>query len=160
MPQLSLDPIFLLDDSLSYRFAEALAAATGYDVRTIRSEWPKRDPFVNPVQDEEIIPHLGPLARHRGIWITCDKDAQKAHAKLLMASQISVLWVYQPKRAPLKGLQELQLLSLVIERVYALIAQAQAPMYLKTYMNVQRPRLERLAGTLNDKRLLWERIKL
>ena len=160
LSQPTLEPVFLLDDNLSYRFAEALSVATGYDIRTVRHEWEHRDPFTNPVQDEEIIPYLGDVAGHKAVWITSDWDSRNAHARLIMAAQISVLWLHEPKGKALRGLQELQLLSLVIERVYDLVATASSPVYLRTHFNVHRPRLDQLAGTLYDSKLDWRRVSL
>ena len=160
LSQPTLEPVFLLDDNISYRFAEALSIATGYDIRTVRYEWEHRDPFTNPVQDEEIIPYLGSVARHKAVWITSDWDARIAHARLIMAEHISVLWLHESKSRLLRGLQELQLLSLVIEHVYAQVAPARSPVYLRTYLNGHRPRLERLAGTLHDSKLNWRKVLL
>ena len=160
LSQPTLEPVFLLDDDISYRFAPALSHATGYDIRSVRCVWNDRDRFIDPVLDEEIIPYLGELARGKGIWITADWDSRIAHAKLIMAEQISVLWVHEPKSKALRGLQELQLLSLVIEHVYNLVATASSPVYLRTYLHGHRPRLDRLAGTLYDSKLKWERVPL
>ena len=160
LSQPNLEPVFLLDDDISYRFAPALSHATGYEIRSVQCVWNDRDRFINPVQDEEIIPYLGELAREKGIWITADWDSRTAHAKLIMAENISVLWVHAPKGKALRGLQELQLLSQVIEHVYALVAAARSPVYLRTYLNVTRPRLDRLAGTWYDSKLNWERVPL
>ena len=160
MSQPTLEPVFLLDDDISYRFAPALSHATGYNIKSVQCVWNDRDRFIDPVKDEEIIPYLGGLARENGVWITADWSSRTAHAKLIMAEQISVLWVHEPKRKALRGLQELQLLSQVIEHVFALVAAANSPVYLHTYLNVYRPRLERLAGTLYDARLVWKRVPL
>ena len=160
LSQPTLELVFLLDDDISYRFAPALSSATGNDIKSVRCVWEGRDRFINPVLDDEIIRHLGRIARDKGVWITADWDARTAHAKLIMAEQISVLWLHEPKGTGLRGLQQLQLLSLVIEKVYDLVAKASSPVYLCTYMNGQRPRLERLAGTLYDSKLKWERVPL
>ena len=160
LSQPTLEPVFLLDDDISYRFAPALSHATGYDIRSVHCVWNDRARLIDPVLDEEIIPYLGELAREKGVWITADWDSRIAHAKLIMAEQISVLWVHEPKGKALRGLQELQLLSQVIEHVFALVATASSPVYLHTYLNVTRPRLERLAGTLYDSKLKWERVPL
>ena len=160
LSQPTLEPVFLLDDDISYRFAPALSSATGNDIRSIRCVWEARGGLINPVLDEEIIRYLGEIARDKGVWITADWDARTAHAKLIMAEQISVLWLQEPKGRGLRGLQELQLLSLVIENVYDMVAKASSPVYLCTYMNGRRPRLERLAGTLHDSKLKWERVPL
>jgi hypothetical protein len=160
LSQPTLEPVFLLDDDISYRFAPALSSATGNDIKSVRCVWDDRDRFINPVQDEEIITYLGEIARDKGVWITADWDARIAHAKLIMAEQISVLWLHEPKGKALRGLQELQLLSLVVENVYTLVANSNSPVYLRTHMNGHRPRLDRLAGTLYDSKLNWVRVPL
>ena len=115
--------------------------------------WNDRDRFIDPVQDEEIISYSGGLAREKGIWITADWNSRIAHSKLIMAEQIPGLWVYESKGKALRGLQELQLLSLVTEHVYGIVAIASPPVYLHTYLHEHRPRLERLAGTLYGSKL-------
>lgn len=158
--QPTLEPVFLLDENISYRFAPALANATGNDIKSVRCVWKDRDRLINAVRDEEIIRYLGEVARGKGVWITADWDARTAHAQLIMAERISVLWLHEPKGKGLRGIQELQLLSLVIEHVYDLVATASSPVYLHTYLHGYRPRLERLAGTLHDTKLKWEKVPL
>ena len=125
--QPTLEPVLLLDDDISYRFATALSSATGNDIRSVRSVWEDRDRLFNPVQDEEIIRYLGEVAREKGVWITADWDSRNVHAKLIMAEQISVLWLHAPRGKALRGVQELQLLSLVVEKVYELVAGSRFP---------------------------------
>ena len=56
----------------------------GFDVMSVRGEFPGRP----TVPDEEIIEWLSSRGQHNAIWVTADDDAQKAHAKLIMASNI------------------------------------------------------------------------
>ncbi len=56
--------------------------------------------------------------------------------------------------------QELQLLSLVVEQVYELVAGSRSPVYLRVYFNVRRPHLDRLVGTLYDSKLNWRTVPL
>ncbi len=159
MSQLNLEPLFLLDDNLSYRFAPALLA-TGYDVRSVRSEWPSRDPFTNPVEDEEIIQYLGEIGRHRAIWVTAEEKPLKVHATVLLAEKISVLQISETSSTPLTGLNQLRLLASVIANSYRSVAQARSPVYMKASYNGRRPRFEILQGSLHDTKLVWKRSPL
>lgn len=158
--QLSLDPFFLLDDNISYQFGPALAAV-GFRVSTIRQEWPNRNPFIDPVRDEdEIIPFLGSKGKHRAVWVTSDWEAHKAHARMIRAQNISVLWLNEPTGRSLTGLQELQLLSRILPDVNRIVTETTQPIYLRAFFNVRRPRLDQLVGTLFDAKLHWKRIVL
>ena len=158
--QLSLEPFFLLDDCISYYFGPALAAV-GFRVTTVRQEWPDRDPMTHPVLDaSEIIPYLGAVGEHRAVWVTSDWDAQKAHARMITAERISVLWLNEPKGKSLTGLRELQLLSLIMPDVHPIIARATTPTYLRAYLSGRRPKLDQLAGTLFDAKLNWRKVSL
>ena len=158
-PQISLAPILLLDDNISYQSAPGLSAV-GFEVTSVRGRWPDRDTKINPVQDDEIITYLGSLGRERAAWVTSDWDAHKAHARMILAEKISVLWLNEPTGKSLTALKELQLLSRIISDVNGLLASATAPIYLRAYLNGLRPRLDSLAGTLFDARLKWQRVIL
>lgn len=158
-PQISLEPVFLLDDNLSYHFAPALNAV-GFNVTSVREKWPDRDIRSNPVLDEEIIPYLGSLGRERSVWVTSDWDAHKAHARMILAEKISVLWLNEPTGKSLTGLRELQLLTRIINTVNGLLASTEVPIYLRAYMNGLRPKMDRLAGTLLDPILRWDKVTL
>lgn len=155
LPQLSLDPFFLLDHNLSHLFAPALQA-TGFNVTSVMAEFKGS----HWVADEEIIARLARLGRHRAVWVTADTNAQRAHGKLIIAEHISVLWVFEPGRRSLTGIRQLQLLSLVIFDVHRIVAETSNPVYLRASLNVWRPRLERLAGSLIDSRLDWRRLTI
>ncbi|MCH7745962.1 MAG: DUF5615 family PIN-like protein, partial [Chloroflexi bacterium] len=107
--QLRSRPFFLIDHNLSHKLAQAFTDV-GFDAMSVRGAFPDR----STVPDKEIIEWLSSSGQHNSIWVTADDDAQKAHAKLIMASNISVLWVNRPRRG-LSVLEELQLLSFVIQ---------------------------------------------
>ena len=154
LSQLSLEPFYLLDENLSPSFA-LVFTAVGYRVTSVNESFSDEE----RVSDEEIIEWLAANGRQNAVWVTADHEAKKIHAKLILAANISVLWILRSRRG-LSGLQELQLLSLVIEHVTALIAAASAPVYLQASLNGRRPKLERLIGRLDQPRLEFQRISL
>jgi len=139
---------------LSYKFADILVSV-GYKVTSVREAFPGKE----RVPDEEIIDWLGKHGRQNAVWITADEEAQKVHAKLILAKNISVLWIWRPKGG-LTGLQELQLLSLIIEHVTALVAATRNPIYLRASLHGRRPKLERIVSPLTSRKLVFKRIPL
>ena len=154
MSQLSLDPFYLIDHNLSPSYAPVFTAL-GYKVTSVRESFPRRI----RVPDEEIIDWLAARGRQNAVWVTADEDAKKTHAKLILARNISVMWIFRPKKG-LSGLQELQLLSLVIEHVTVLVAGTANPIYLQASLNGRRPKLEQLISDLAAPKLVFHRIPL
>lgn len=155
LSQLSLQPLFLIDHNLSHIFAKAFVSV-GFNVTSVTDAFPGR----RSVDDPEIISLLAQQGRQRAVWITADDDAQKVHAKYIIAKGISVLWVYRPPKTGLTGLQELQLLSLIIGKVATLVSVAHSPIYLKASLNVMKPKLEKLTSSLTSRKLIFKRIPL
>ena len=153
--QRSLEPLLLLDDTISYLYAPALSAALGINIGAVKDEFQGRE----GVADTEIIPHLSNMSGYKAVWVTGDKDAQRAHGKLILASQISVLWLYEPKKRSLRGAEELLLLTLVLPEVHRIVLATDKPVYLKTMLNGQKARLARLKNSLLERRLAWERFE-
>lgn len=154
MSQLSLEPLYLIDHNLSYKFADVLVAV-GFNVTSVTKAFPGRE----RVLDDEIIDWLAQRGRQNAVWITADEEAQKVHAKLIVAKYISVLWIWRPKGG-LTGLQELQLLSLVIEHVTVLVVAAQNPIYLRASLHGRRSKLERIVSPLTSKKLDYRPVLL
>ena len=157
------EPFFLLDESLSSGIVAEVSRVTGYPIATVWDEWPERDFDVNRLLDEEIILHLGNMAGHRAVWITGDRKAFSEHGHQIDAHGISVLWLRGPGRRPLELGEQLQMLCAVMDRVYALIAGSNSPVYLRVrldYNNNYLPFLERLAGALPDRPIEWVRFPL
>ena len=126
-----------------------------FNVTSIKEEFP----FRNKVPDEELIPWLSSKAGKNGVWITADEDAQKTHAKLILQEGISTIWIFRPKKG-LSALQELQLVSYVIEKVEELVLKADQPLHFRASFNVMKPTLKRLSNTLMDKILDWKNVSL
>lgn len=155
MSQLRLVPFFLVDENLSPSVARAIAAC-GFDITSVQQEFEGR----SGVDDREIIDWLGQYGRQKSVWITADKSAAKAHAKCLLAKQNSVLWIYRPKKG-LSKLQELQIISLLIEYLNDLISATQCPLYLKArLLTGKKVKLEKLVSPLTSKKLEFKRIPL
>jgi len=112
------------------------------------------------VKDEEIIPWLGKRCRHYAVWITEDIEASKTHAKLIIAHQISILWILSRKKRELTGLQQLQLISLVIEHVTYLVSSSNTPIYLWALLIGRRPKIDKLISPLTSKKLEFKRIQI
>lgn len=111
------------------------------------------------VKDEEIIPWLGKHGQHYAVWITQDIESAKTHAKLILAHNISILWIRSSrKKHELAGLQELQLLSLVIEHVTHLVSSSSTPIYLWASLSGRRPRLDKLISPLTSLKLEFKHI--
>ena len=150
-------PYFLLDENLSPHFADALSAATDSDVASVRVAFLGR----KGVPDKELVPHILRVSGHRGVWVTTDIEAQRAHAKLIITVAISVLWLREPRRTPLTGIEELLLLTYVLRDVHTIVLQAVKPAYLQTSLiRPRRPKLETLQGSLCDAKLIWTNTRL
>ena len=157
------EPFFLLDESLSSGIVAEVSRATGYPISTVRDEWPGRNLAVDPLPDEEIIPHLGQKAGNRSLWITGDWKARHEHARLISSSGISVLWLRGPGRRPLEPGEQLRMLCAAMNRVVSLIGGSDEPVYLRVRLdpnNGYQPFLERLRDTVLDRPLEWQRVPL
>ena len=154
MSQLSLEPSYLIDENLSPSLAPTFRAV-GFNVTNVSEAFPDR----HQVSDEEILRWLGERGRQNGVWVTADEEAQRVHAKMILAQNISVLWIFPPRKG-LTALEELQLLSLVIEDVTAVVANSAIPGYLRASLNVKRPKLEHVISPLNSPKLEFRRLPL
>ena len=154
MSQLNLEPLYLIDENLSPSLAHTFGAV-GFNVISVAEAFQGR----GQVSDEQIIGWLGQQGQQNAVWVTADDDAQKAHAKLILASLISVLWILRP-RTGLTALQELKLLSLIISDVNAWVLASTNPVYFRASLNVRRPKLEQVISPLTSRRLEFKRIQL
>jgi hypothetical protein len=152
---MTIVPLYLLDELLSYKFAPVFQSL-GFNMTCVEDEFGRRG-----VDDPDIIKRLG---THNppchAVWITEDWEATKLHAKTILTNQISVWWIREGKHSSLTGIQELQLISLVIELVSDTVCSSKTPTYLKASLLGRRPHLFRLKSHLMSPRLDWERIPL
>ncbi|MFC1913053.1 hypothetical protein ACFLX7_02520 [Chloroflexota bacterium] len=148
-------PLYLLDEHLSYKFAPVFQSL-GYNMTSVEDVWHGR----KNVEDPEIIPWLGENGEHHAVWITEDWEATKLHAKLIVSNKISVWWIREEKHIGLTGLQELQLISLIIQFVTDIILVSKSPTYLKASLIGRRPKLERMTCHLLSPKLTWGKVKL
>ncbi|MCJ7655751.1 MAG: hypothetical protein MUO97_10740 [Dehalococcoidia bacterium] len=61
-----------------------------YPIRSVQEE------FGNPqgaIEDPDIINHISRYYGYRGVWITKDTSAKRAHINLIKARRISVIWI-------------------------------------------------------------------
>ena len=150
-------PLFLLDENLPPAFAPVFSAI-GFKMTSVAEAFANR----RSVSDEEIIAWLSANVEipQRSVWVSTDLRARLVHGTRIVQSGISVLWIQQPPRKGLTSLQEIQLLSLILEDVRTIVASSARPMYLIASLNGKRPKLEEVAGTLTDRRLQSRRLKL
>ena len=148
-------PFFLIDENLSHLYARVFEAL-GFNITSLREAFSGR----RSVKDEELIPWLGKQGQHHAVWITQDILASKTHAKLILAHSISILWIRSRKKQELTGLQELQLLSMVIAHVRDLVASSATPLYLWALLVGRRPKLEKLTSSLTSKKLEFQKIQI
>ncbi len=102
-------------------------------------------------------------AGRRALWITQDWNAFRRHGQALHASPISVLWLLWPKYSRLSAVDKSRIVQLVIETVYSLVLNSDAPVYLQVRlesMTGYQPILERLQGSVLDRPIEWQRIPL
>ena len=152
--QLSLEPFYLLDENMSPSFPTVFNTC-GYNMVSIQEAFDGR----RQVGEPEFIPWLAQHHLHKGVWVTEDVQAQKLHAKLISANQISALWILTPKGG-LRGIQQLQLLASVIETVNTVVVATTVPVYFQASFNIMKPKLEQLVGPLTDKNAQFKRIPL
>lgn len=155
MTQSTGDLFYLIDECLSSKLADVFTIY-GFNMTCVEKEFEGR----LRVTDEEIIEWLGQHSQHKAIWITGDKAAQKNHAKLILDSSISVLWLHGPRGRNLSSIQELQLLSFVIEKVTEIALSTEMPVYLEASFNVTRARLQQVVSPLTAKQLSFKKIPL
>jgi hypothetical protein len=113
--------------------------------------------------DDEIIRHLETRAGSNALWITQDWHAFSRHGEALYASPISVLWLRWPRYSILSSEDKAQVVQSVIETVYDLILESNAPVYFRTRLAAndrRQPILERLTGTVLDRPIEWEPVPL
>ena len=145
---------------MSRNAAPKVSLATGYPITTVWNEWSGRDLSVNPLNDAEIIPYLGGKAGHRAVWINQDWNASSQHRDLLVSHRISVLWLRGPGGRQFSLLEQSPVLIAVLATAHRLVAGSSEPVYLTRYDpdGGLQPILERLAGTLQDSPLRWQRV--
>ena len=162
LPTSPSDLLLLADHCLGTRLARRVRVS-GSQIRTIQEEWPGRDLQSDPPMDDEIIRHLETRAGSNALWITQDWHAFSRHGEALYASPISVLWLRWPRYSILSSEDKAQVVQSVIETVYDLILESNAPVYFRTRLAAndrRQPILERLTGTVLDRPIEWEPVPL
>lgn len=69
-------------------------AGLGYPIRCVKDEF--GDPE-GAIEDPDIIEHIARTYGFRGVWITKDTSAKRAHLELIKARRISVIWIQQQR---------------------------------------------------------------
>lgn len=148
---------------MSRRVVPEVSAATGRFIATVWDEWPGRDLSVNPLPDDAIIRHLGSKGGRLAFWITQDWSALGDFRELIDAHRISVLWLRGPGGRSLKRPEQLLLVRAVLDTVWRLAMDGDAPVYLRARFDPggeAAPMLERLAGRLLEAPLRWVLVPL
>ncbi|MEW6142496.1 MAG: hypothetical protein AB1597_04970 [Chloroflexota bacterium] len=146
-----------MDENLSYIYAKAFASL-GFNMISVQEAFGRKG-----VPDEEFIPWLGEKGHEKAVWITQDFEARedKNKVKLILASNISILWIRsERKKISLTGLQELQLLALVIAPVTQLISDTKQPLYMWASLKGMKPKLFKLISSLASKKIEMKPINL
>jgi hypothetical protein len=103
-----------------------------YPIRSVKDE------FGNPqgaIQDPDIINHISRHYGYRGVWITKDTSAKRAHIELIKARRISVIWI---QKQDLSTPQQLRIVVFGFARVYQDLAECNHPIhYLVTFHGEQ-----------------------
>ena len=157
MAQPERGPLYLLDENLPPAFAPVFSAI-GFKMTSVSQAFLER----RSVPDEEIIAWLGvneDEARY-SVWVTTDHRARRMHGPRIMQAGISVLWIERPPRKGLTSLQELQLLSLILNDVQTIVASSSQPVYLLASLVGRRAKLQQVVGGLMARRLELQSIKL
>jgi hypothetical protein len=156
-------PLYLLDENISYKFVVPFKALR-YETTSVEDVWPKQKLYLQgkkSVDDPEIIEWLGTQQSNYGfnsVWITDDWDASKLHAKLILANSISVFWVCDPLNKALRAIEQLQVITMLIEYVHTIIQNAASPCYLKGTIDNRKVRLWTLNCHILDTKLIWKKV--
>ena len=84
-------PLFLLDNMLNPRIAEALRLV-GYNIRSVGEVFGNRP---GGVKDPEIIEWC---VENSAVWLTADIAAKRRHEQQTKLCSISVVWYHSPKQ--------------------------------------------------------------
>ena len=156
-------PLYLLDENISYKFAIPFKAL-GYDMTSVEEVWPNQHLLAlgkKSVEDPEIIAWRGKQQTDfgfNGVWITDDWDASKLHAKLILANSICVFWVCDPLNHSLRAIQQLQVITMLIEYIDDIFQKATSPKYLMGTIDGRKTRLWALKCHLMSRRLEWGKV--
>ena len=150
-------PLFLLDENLPPAFAPVFSAI-GFNMTSVSQAFLGR----RSVPDEEIIAWLGVNEEEArcSVWVTTDQRARRMHGARIMQTGISVLWIERPSRRGLSSLQELQLLSLILDDVQAILVSSGQPVYLLASLVGRRAKLQQVVGNLAARKLELQTIRL
>lgn len=163
MSKMAQKPLYLLDENISNKFAIPFKAL-GYDMTSVQDVFPKEKLIQlnkRSAEDEDIIEWLGCQQKDyglRGVWITDDWDAHKAHAKLILAHAICVFWICDPLYKALRAIQQLQVITMLIENIDSIFRDIDKPKYLMGTMDNRKIRLYILSCNLMAKKLQWKKV--
>ena len=133
---------------------------------TVEEEFPKEQLHLQgkkSAEDRDIIEWLGKqqsLYGFKGVWITDDWEASKLHAKLILAHSISVFWVCDPLNNALRAIQQLQVMTMLIEYIDVIYKEKPTPTYLKGTIDKRKTKLYTLASHLLARKLEWQKVVL
>lgn len=156
-------PLYLLDENISYKFAIPFKAL-GYDMTSVHEEFSKEKLLLlgkKSAEDPDIIGWIGQQQLDydfKGVWITGDWEAHKLHAKLILAHSICVFWICDPLNHALKAIQQLQVLTMLIEHIDTIFDTTTSPKYLKGTIENRKTKLYELNCYLMDKKLDWKKV--
>lgn len=133
-------PVFLLDNGLNPYIARVMAQL-GYPIRCVQDEF---DDPQGAIEDPDIINHIANRYSFRGVWITKDISAKRAHMELIKARRISVVWI---QKQDLSSMQQHRIITYGIDAVTQDLIEATGPVHYLVKFHGQ-PNRERITYKL------------
>lgn len=123
LPDQRIEPYFILDNGLNPDIARVMSKL-GYRIKCIQDEF-----NIGPqdsLEDPPIIEHIARWYGARGVWITKDTSAKRAHIELIKRRRISVIWIQQQI---LSTLQQHHIITHGIFRVAQDLLESDSPIH-------------------------------
>lgn len=124
-------PLFLIDESLNWNVAKALAL-TDYNVTSVREAFQGR----LGVDDPEVISWC---SQHHAVWVHADDRARKQHREELVAAGIRSRFVYRPS-GQMTTKEQLRILSYVLEDLADRFCQHPKRLHYMAAVHGEKPR--------------------
>lgn len=120
--ELSPRPFFILDNGLNPDIARMMSRFD-YPIRCVQDEFGDAK---GAIKDEEIIEHIARTCGFRGVWVTKDVSAKRAHLELIKARRISVVWI---QRQALSSQQQHRIITYGFARVFQDLVESDDPLH-------------------------------
>ena len=120
-------------------------AQLGYDIKSVQDEFDatSRD----RIEDPDIIDRIADYYGFRGVWITKDRSAKRAHLELIKSRRISVIWI---QKQNLSTRQQHRIITNGIAKVTQDLIEASGPIHYSVKFHGQSNR-ERITYSIEWK---------